>query len=488
MIFGCMVMELNSPKLNMAMPNPASERMEIDLATMIGIVSLLYRNAMSDQVRPMRLAYVLGFRISRRQTVVRMSRSITPAGAFCCPLARSAPAAPPPFVVVVTAVVCCSVLAPASSFASSSCPPTALLTSRRGNGWRVGGDKPARLPAAAEHRQAGDLRRGGSAGAPLDHVRVLEVIGGSHGRGCSGPRRRVLVEAGRPRGVLPRRRVQREEVRGAEAGRAQRAVGRLVTRDVGEGEGGAPRGGVPRRADRVDLHAGQVRRARRGGGGGGPPRHRRAAHDHAQPPVGRHLGVRLRLAALERHHVRVDVHGGDGRRGVRELRRDEHPRGAELEEEEQERVPDDGLEHDDLDHEVAGVRAVHGDEERDPHDERVGEGGDGEERDGAVERRPRRGDEARGEARPRGERGEDEHLLQGVGGDEAEVHGVGVAGGDEVEGEERDGDDGDEAVDAGALLRREDAPPPHGAVRHHHRHVQRHHRRQHHVQLVPRYH
>jgi hypothetical protein len=33
-----MVMELNSPKLNMAMPNPASERMEIDLATMIGIV------------------------------------------------------------------------------------------------------------------------------------------------------------------------------------------------------------------------------------------------------------------------------------------------------------------------------------------------------------------------------------------------------------------------------------------------------------------
>jgi len=42
--------------------------------------------------------------------------------------------------------------------------------------------------------------------------------------------------------------------------------------------------------------------------------------------------------------------------------------------------------------------------------------------------------------------------LKRVGGDEAEIHGVRIVGGDEVEGEERDGEDSDEAVDAGALV------------------------------------
>ena len=40
--------------------------------------------------------------------------------------------------------------------------------------------------------------------------------------------------------------------------------------------------------------------------------------------------------------------------------------------------------------------------------------------------------------RPNGEGGEDDQLLKGIGGDESEVHGEGVVGGNEVEGEEGD--------------------------------------------------
>ncbi|KAG6390659.1 hypothetical protein SASPL_148397 [Salvia splendens] len=59
----------------------------------------------------------------------------------------------------------------------------------------------------------------------------------------------------------------------------------------------------------------------------------------------------------------------------------------------------------------------------------VGEGGEGKEGDGPVE--------GSSGADPRPD-SEDDKLLERVGGDEAVVHGVGVVGGDEVEGEERD--------------------------------------------------
>lgn len=46
-----------------------------------------------------------------------------------------------------------------------------------------------------------------------------------------------------------------------------------------------------------------------------------------------------------------------------------------------------------------------------------------------------------------------------------------------MEGEERDGEESDEAVDAGALVGAEDLPPLDGAIGKDHGHVQRDHRR-----------
>jgi len=76
-----------------------------------------YRNEMRDQVRPTTLAYVLGLRISRRHTIVTISRIITPAGAaVCCP-----PAPPASCLASFRS----SSVDPDSSFASASCPASA---------------------------------------------------------------------------------------------------------------------------------------------------------------------------------------------------------------------------------------------------------------------------------------------------------------------------------------------------------------------------
>ncbi|KAI4386577.1 hypothetical protein MLD38_004499 [Melastoma candidum] len=183
--------------------------------------------------------------------------------------------------------------------------------------------------------------------------------------------------------------------------------------------------------------------------------------------------------AVEGEDVGVHAEGDDGAGSVGELLRDEDAGAAVLEEEEHEGVPDDALEDDDLDHEGARVVTIHAAEQGDAHDEGVGEGGEGEEGDGPVEGAAGAG------TRPEGEGGEDEELLEGVGGEEAEVHGVRVVGGDEVEGEEGDGEEGDEAVDAGALVGGEDAPPLDGAVGEDHGHVERHHRRHYVVEIRP---
>ena len=76
--------------------------------------------------------------------------------------------------------------------------------------------------------------------------------------------------------------------------------------------------------------------------------------------------------------------GDDRPSRVRKLLGDQELRAAVLEKEEHERVPYDALEHHDLDHELAGELAVHAFEERYPHDEGVGESGEGEEGDGPV--------------------------------------------------------------------------------------------------------
>ena len=150
---------------------------------------------------------------------------------------------------------------------------------------------------------------------------------------------------------------------------------------------------------------------------------------------------------VQRNDVGLDFERNYRSRRLRELLHDQNLGPSVLEQEEEERVPDYTLENDDLDHERAGVLAVHGDQERDAHDERVGERGEGEDGDAPLEAARAR------EVGPEGEEGEHDQLLERVGGDEAEVHGVRVVGGDEVEGEERDGEYRDEAVYSGALVR-----------------------------------
>ncbi|GER52037.1 S-adenosyl-L-methionine-dependentmethyltransferases superfamily protein [Striga asiatica] len=168
-----------------------------------------------------------------------------------------------------------------------------------------------------------------------------------------------------------------------------------------------------------------------------------------------------------RDDVRVDPERGDRGGGPsRELVGDEGAGPAILEHEEHEGVPDDALHDDDLDHEVGREVAVHGSEQRDPHDEGVGEGREGEEGDGPVEGPVFR------EGVPEEESREDDDFLEGIGGYEVVVHGVDVVGGDEVEAEEWDGEDGHETVDAGALVGGKDLPPTNRAVREDHGHVE----------------
>ena len=183
--------------------------------------------------------------------------------------------------------------------------------------------------------------------------------------------------------------------------------------------------------------------------------------------------------AVEGNNVGFNLERNYGSGRLRELLHDEHLGAAKLEEEKEKRVPYDTLEDDDLDHERSGVLAVHGDQERDPHDERVGERGEGEDCDAPLEA------PGAGEVSPEDQEGEHEDFLEGVCCDETEVHGVRVVGGDEVEREERDGEDGDETVYSGALVGGEDFPPPYRAVGEDHSDVEGNHGREDRIEVVP---
>lgn len=234
---------------------------------------------------------------------------------------------------------------------------------------------------------------------------------------------------------------------------------------------------VSRRLQRVNLGVGQVRWS--GSVGRKPLRPSREnvrtrgvgfSDGDVKLTVFLNLCIGLqRLPSVERHDIGVDVNGNNGAGGVGELLGDEHLSTSVLEHEKHKSVPDNALENDDLNHEAAGEVAVHSFKERDAHNEGVGEGGEREEGDGPFERT------LFAEEVPEEEDGEDDDFLEGVGGDEAEVHLVRVVGGDEVEGEERDGEESDEAVDAGALIGGEDLPPFDGAVGEDHGDVERDH-------------
>ncbi|KAG0464562.1 hypothetical protein HPP92_020631 [Vanilla planifolia] len=159
----------------------------------------------------------------------------------------------------------------------------------------------------------------------------------------------------------------------------------------------------------------------------------------------------------EGENVGFNSEGGDGGRdGGREVLRDEGTGGSVLEEKEDERVPKDGLEDDDLDHEGGGKVTVHGAKKRDSHDKGVGKGRQGEEGDGPVK--------PGWACQPLVEE-EDRHhdkFLEGVGGEEVVVHGVW-----------RNCKNCHEPVYAGALLRGEHPPPSDRAERETHSHIKR---------------
>ncbi|ONK61349.1 uncharacterized protein A4U43_C08F28940 [Asparagus officinalis] len=224
--------------------------------------------------------------------------------------------------------------------------------------------------------------------------------------------------------------------------------------------------GFPRALQRINLGIRQVRRPRRG----------------ARKPV-RASSNKSRPSPVERHDVRVDRDGRDRTRVRGELIGDQNLSGPVLEEEKKQGVPNNALKDNNLNHKRPGVFPIHRNQQRDPHDEGVGQRREGEQRDGPVE-----GGGSGGDASPDEEGDEDYQFLEGVGGDEVEVHGVGIVGGDEVEGEQGDGEERDEAVDAGALIRAENLPPLDGAVGEDHRHVQGHHGRHYVVEIRQRYH
>lgn len=67
---------------------------------------------------------------------------------------------------------------------------------------------------------------------------------------------------------------------------------------------------------------------------------------------------------------------------------------------------------------------------------------------------------------PNGEQEKNRNLGQSIGQDELGIHLVRIVLSDEVERQYRNGKNGDESIDAGAMLGREDSPPLDGAVSH----------------------
>ena len=95
-----------------------------------------------------------------------------------------------------------------------------------------------------------------------------------------------------------------------------------------------------------------------------------------------------------------------------------------------------------MNHQAACIGPVHSLQKGDSHYKSVGERGEGEEGDSPFQAASGAG------SSPDCQDHQDHDFLKGVGCDESEVHSIGIVSGDEVEGEERDCEEGDEAVDS----------------------------------------
>lgn len=153
------------------------------------------------------------------------------------------------------------------------------------------------------------------------------------------------------------------------------------------------------------------------------------------------------------------------------------PCSSVLEQDKQNRVPNDALENYNLDHQAFLLISIHGLEERNPHHERARKRGEREERDGPVEA------SASTKLRPQKEGQQDHRFRNHIRRDEQAVHLQWIDPGNELEGEEWNREDGHEAVDARALLGSERLAPPHRGKGQEHGDVQRHNCTQHIVEI-----
>lgn len=145
------------------------------------------------------------------------------------------------------------------------------------------------------------------------------------------------------------------------------------------------------------------------------------------------------------------------------------PRLPVLEEEEDEGIPHEILDHGELDNKVLSHLPVHGPHHGDPDYQNVGETAEGEGGDSAAESviSPT----AQLHPSPSCKQGDD--LGDGVGGNEGVRHVEGVNTGGEVEGECGEDKEADETVDALAVVLGEEPPPLYGGVAEEESHVER---------------
>jgi len=163
-------------------------------------------------------------------------------------------------------------------------------------------------------------------------------------------------------------------------------------------ETGSSRSRIPRRLQRVNLCIGQIGRPR-------SQRNRigtmRAPREDLRARTGRLSDSNMELAIvtnlrlslkrflpIQRYDIRVNLEGDNGPCRVGKLLHDEKLGTPILKQKQHQSVPDDALKHHYLHHEGPRRVPVHALEQWDPHDERVGERGEGEERDGPFQRAP----------------------------------------------------------------------------------------------------
>lgn len=132
------------------------------------------------------------------------------------------------------------------------------------------------------------------------------------------------------------------------------------------------------------------------------------------------------------------------------------------------KLPDNALKNNQLHHEALSEVSIHGFEQRDAHDQSVGQSGEREESDEPIQPSLKQDS-------PHREHNKHQQLRESVSNYKLGVHLIWVVLRYEVEGQDRNGKHRDEPVNAGALIRREDLAPLHRPICNQHCKIQRNH-------------